>query len=503
MSLSERAWRGDLLVLIAGGMIPLAFAPTSVSPLAVLLPAILFIVWEGAATARLALRRGFLFGIGMFGSGVSWVYVAIHDYGFTSAPVAALLTLLFVLIMALYPALLGYLAVRGRQHLNLSSALVLALWLPALWVVGEWLRGWLLSGFPWLSLGYSQINTPLSGWATVLGIYGVSLVVAISAGLVGLIVVRRQPLWAVPLLLLWMTGGLLGLQQWTAPEGDPIRVSLVQGNLPQITKWDPVQIETRLNTYADLTTGELGGSDLVVWPENAVTVFYHEYKEAYFDLLAERVELAGSDLVLGVPLQAEDGINYYTTLMNIGKSGTQFYRKHHLVPFGEYVPFEKVLRGLIRFFDLPMSGFSPGPSEQPPMLVAGNKAALTICYEDVFGNEALRNIPEATLLINGSNNAWYGDSLAPHQHLQIARMRALESGRPMLRATTNGISALIDPHGKLIATSPQFQRFVLRGKVQPMTGATPYIRWGNSAVISLIIIILGSVWLKSRHSNRN
>lgn len=484
------------MALLCGALLPLAFAPLSLHIVALLIPAILFLLWERSGSARLALQRGLLFGIGMFGVGVSWVYVAIHDYGFTSAPVAALLTLLFTLVMALYPALTGYLAVRSRHALRLSSAVFVVLWLPVFWVTGEWLRGWFLSGFPWLSLGYSQIDTPLSGWATVLGVYGVSLTLALSVGMAVSIVTQRRLVLILPLTLIWLGGWLLGQQQWTAPEGEPIRVTLVQGNLPQITKWDPAEIERRLATYEELTSGILGQSDLVVWPENAITVFYDDHKESYFDPLAERVRLAGSDLILGVPLMAEDGAGYFTTLMNIGSSGRQFYRKHHLVPFGEFVPLEGLLRGLIGFFDLPMSGFSPGPAEQPPMAVAGNKAAMTICYEDAFGPEALRNLPEATLLINGSNNAWYGDSFAPHQHLQIARMRSLESGRPMVRATTNGISALITSDGSLAETSPQFQTFVLQGSVQPMRGATPYVKWGNWPVLLLMGLMLLSVILR-------
>jgi apolipoprotein N-acyltransferase len=499
VSLAEPGWGGPFLALLSGALLPLAFAPVSLYLLGLFLPALLFLLWEKSSSPLVALRHGWLFGIGMFGSGVSWVYVAIHDYGFTSAPVAALFTFLFVLIMAAYPALVGYLVLRSRQSLNLPAPLFLAVWLPGLWVAGEWVRGWLLSGFPWLSLGYSQIDAPLSGWATVLGVYGVSLALAVSAGMLVLVVSQRRLVMLFPFLLIWLGGWLLTQQQWTVAAGDPIRVTLVQGNLPQITKWDPAGIERRLTTYEALTLEVLDQSDMVVWPENAITVFYDDYRESYFDTLAERVRLSGSDLVLGVPLMAEDGAGYFTTLMNIGDSGRQFYKKSHLVPFGEYVPLEGLLRGLIRFFDLPMSGFSPGPADQPPLEVAGNKAAMTICYEDAFASEALRNLPQATLLINGSNNAWYGNSLAPHQHLQIARMRSLESGRPMVRATTNGISALIDPQGKLMAISPQFQTYVLQGTVQPMGGSTPYVRWGNWSVIGLIIILMGGVWLTTRH----
>ncbi len=501
----EPGWRGDLAALLAGGALPLAFAPFGLYPLAVLSPALLFLLWLKVPPAR-AFRRGFLFGIGEFGVGVSWVYVAIHDFGYTAAPVAALLTLAFVAILALYPALVGWAAARLRARTGGGGRFQLLL-LPALWTLGEWLRGWLFTGFPWLGLGYSQLEAPLGGLAPLLGVYGVTFAVALTAG--GLVWcwqrIEEGGLGTTPVqvgfpavvaLLGWVGAGSLQSVAWTEPAGEPLGVALVQDNLPQITKWDPEQISRRLDLYAELSLARMGRSDLVVWPENAITVFYHELKEGYFAQLAQEARASGTDLLLGVPVLHEDGRQYFTTLMSLGREQA-FYTKRHLVPFGEYVPFERTLRGLIAFFDLPMSGFSPGAANQPPLAVAGQKAAISICYEDAFGEEVIQALPEATLLINGSNNAWYGDSLAPHQHLQISRMRALETGRPLLRATTTGISALVDPKGRLMATSPQFETHVLEGSVQPMAGSTPFVRWGNRPVIALLFLALGAgIWIR-------
>jgi len=492
--------RGDLLALVAGALLPLAFAPFGLFPLAVLAPALLFFTLFDLSP-RAALRRGFLFGLGLFGVGVSWVYVAIADFSDSGVVTALILTVLFVAAMAVYPALFAYAAVRLRQRGPLVSARWYLAALPALWLAFEWLRGWLFTGFTWLQLGYSQIQSPLAGLAPLLGVYGIGLACAVSAGALAWLLHDGRRAWPGAVLVLVLWGGAWGAQQleWTEPVGEPLRVALIQDNLPQSTKWDPELFDTRLDLYARLTLENIGAVDAVIWPENAVTVFYHELKEEYFDWLAAQARAVDTDIVIGVPVQRTDAVGYYTSLMVLGGHEAA-YHKRHLVPFGEFVPLEGLLRGLIRFFDLPMSGFSPGPAGQPPLPVAGQHAAMSICYEDAFGEELLHNFPQATLLINGSNNAWYGDSLAPHQHLEISRMRAIESGRPLVRATTTGISALADHRGRLLSTSRQFAREVLRGSVQPMQGMTPYAKWGNLPVLSLVVVLVGGVlvWQRRR-----
>jgi len=492
-------WQRLLLLFLSGALLPLAFAPLDLFPLAFLAPIPLFAAWLGGSP-RSAMVAGFSFGLGQFGVGVSWVYVAIHEFGHSAAPVAVLLTLLFVAVLAAIPALVGYLARRLLPAGQPALPLLLLLWLPALWTLGEWFRGWFMTGFPWLSLGYSQIDSPLSGYAPLLGVYGLSWFCALTAGALLLAWRERRRALSVVLpllLLLWGGGALLGTVTWTRPAGEPLRVTLIQGNVPQSTKWDPKAIRARLERYASLTQPQFDDSDLIIWPENAVTVFYRDIKEAFFDGLAADARATGTDLILGVPLLDDDGVHYYTTLMSLG-SHHAFYRKRHLVPFGEFLPLEGLLRGLIKFFDLPMSSFSPGPQQQPLLQVAGHKVAASVCYEDAFGEEMIDALPEASLLVNGSNNAWYGDSLAPHQHLQISRMRALETGRPMLRATTNGISALIDERGKIRKHSGQFRTEVISGAVQPMQGSTPYVRWGNGVVVVLLLVLLAGVrWRRS------
>lgn len=503
MPTSRPRWRGELAALLAGAVLPLGFAPFHFAPLVVLAPAVLFVLWLDAP-ARLCAWRGYLFGLGLFGVGVSWVYVAIHVFGQTAAPLAALLTLLFVAFMALFPAALGALAAYLRDRTGLRSApgLLLVGLFPALWLLVEWVRGWFLTGFPWLQLGYGLIDAPLAGLAPWFGVYGVTWAAALSGGLLAYAwQARARGRWRAlaGLVLLWSAAALAGLPDWGRPSGAPLSVAVVQGNVPQQTKWEPAELITRVERYAGLTRAHLG-AELIVWPENSVTAFHHQVAEDFLEPLGREVRAHGGSLVLGLPVLDADGRRYYASLAAIGEQ-TSFYHKRHLVPFGEYVPLESVLRGLIAFFDLPMSGFSRG-AELPLLSAAGQTLGVSICYEDAFGEELRAALPQATLLVNGSNNAWYGDSLAPHQHLQISRMRSLETARETVRATTNGISALIDARGRLVATSPQFQTYVLTGTVQPRAGATPYVRLGNAPAVGGALVLLVGLSLAARRFTR-
>jgi apolipoprotein N-acyltransferase len=493
LSHSKAAW---LWCFLAGASLPLAFAPFNLFLLAYFAPLVLLYYWLGASPKQAALL-GFLFGLGLFGVGVSWVFVAIHVFGYVPVPLAVVMTTAFVAFLALYLALQGYVSVTLHQRLGLSRIASLLLIYPTIWVLLEWLRGWFLTGFPWLNLGYSQLNTPLAGIAPVLGVYGMSWATALTSVLVLIILVaakhKTRFVVATGLGILFVGSTGLSLIEWTEKQGDAIKVSLLQGNAPQITKWDPDQIQARLDLYADLTR-QHWDSDLIFWPENAMTTFYHTLVADYFTPLVAEAKQHGTDLVVGVPVLNEETGEYYSSFVVPGDN-PKMYHKRHLVPFGEFVPLESLLRGLISFFDLPMSSFSRGSDDQQPLKAAGQLLAPTVCYEDAFGEEVINFLPQATLLINGSNNAWYGDSFAPHQHLQISRMRAVETGRPLLRATTNGISAIIDHKGYVVKRSPQFETYVLSGEVQPRSGSTLYVRWGNWPVIVLGFLVLGVVGL--------
>ncbi len=485
------AWRWYGLAIFSGALLPLAFAPLQWIIFAFIAPAIFFHFCYHTSP-RQAARLGYVFGLGFFGVGVSWVYVAIHDFGFTGAFVATLLTALFVAFLALFFAGQGWLSsyllqrLSKHRHALLPAALLL---FPSIWVLFEWIRDWFLTGFPWLSLGYSQSDTWLNGFAPVLGVFGISWVVAILAGILWTVVAYRQYRLVLPGLLLVALGFGLQKVEWSQPTGKVLRVSLIQGDVPQATKWDPAQIALRKETYARLTEKLWDVSDLIVWPENAMTQFYHELRKGYLDPLSKQAQQHHTELVIGTPVMNLDSGEYYSSFVSLGPS-RGVYNKRHLVPFGEFVPLQGLLRGLVKFFDLPMSGFSPGESHQPLLEVAGQPLATSICYEDAFGEEVIQSLPRATLLLNGSNNAWYGHSWAPNQHLQISRMRAIETSRDLIRATTNGISAYVDYHGRIMARTPQFKQAVLTHTVQPRIGETPYVFWGNRGILFLLMASL-------------
>ena len=488
--------RGDWAALIAGIFFPLAFAPFDAFPAAVIAPALLFLLWLDVPP-RKAMRRGFLFGIGMFGVGVNWVFVSMYEFGEVSLPLSLFLTACLVAFLALFPAVLGYLLARYFQHAGArATALRLALIFPAGWVLFEWMRGWFLTGFPWLNLGYSQLESPLAGLAPLGGVYFVSLAVALSAGWLALLIRaethRTRFVSAIALLGLWGGAAALNTVMWTQTSGGPLRVTLLQGDIPQDIKWLWDMRQPSIELYTKLTR-EHWDSQLIVWPESALPEMYNEAKD-FLDALGQEARDHHSDLLIGVLYEDAASGRYYNSMVSVGSS-RQFYHKHHLVPFTEYLPLQSVLGGIVDFMQVPMSDFSAGPAAQAPLAVAGHKAGISICYEDAFGEEVIRALPDATLLVNVSNDAWFGHSIAPQQHLQIARMRALETGRPLLRATNTGMTAIVDARGKLQAIAPQFKVYALTGEVQPMQGMTPYARYGNyPAVILAGLLFIAAGW---------
>ncbi len=438
----------------------------------------LFLLWRKATSPRQAMLLGLAWGAGFFLFGVSWVYVSLSQFGGMAPAAAAGATLLFCLYLALFPALAGGLFRRWR-----SNALRDALLFAGLWTLAEWLRGSLFTGFPWLAVGYSQSPpSPLAGWASVLGVYGVGFIVALIAGLIGQMCVAgwRQPAtWAAILLLLGL-GGLLHRMDWTQPVGDPITVSLLQGNVPQGDKWDPKRLSLSIDTYLHLARTH--PTTLTVLPETALPLFFDEVPRQVLRSLTSH----GSALI-GVALSTADGgySNGAVTLTPELVVGA--YTKHHLVPFGEYGP--PGFAWFFRFASIPMSDFTAGPARQEPLAIAGQRIAPNICYEDLFGGELLGALPAATLLVNLSNTAWFGDSLAQPQHLQIAQLRAIETGRVMLRATNTGMTAMVTPEGLVAAVLTPFTTGALVVQAQGRTGLTPYARWGD---LLALLIALGA-----------
>jgi len=489
------AW---LLMPAVGVLAVGAFAPLDWFPLVVAALLALFAQWL-EDTPRQALHHGLLFGLGFFGAGVSWVFVSIHRYGHVPVAAALPVTLGLVLFLSLYPALLGYLL---KRFLPQTSWPVPVLAYPAGWALSEWLRGWLFSGFPWLSVGNSQVDSPLAGFAPVLGVFGTGWLVALSAALLLMALHNRHRAASLALLAaVWASGLLLGQVSWTSPRGEAINVALVQGNVAQEEKWRAEELLASLTTYADMSFSR-EGTDLIVWPETAIAAFYDQVSDNFIPYIEGKLQARHATLLTGIPVLDRSSWKYYNAVLSLGVKRA-FYYKRHLVPYGEYLPLRWLFGSALDALAAPVSDFSAGAEDQPLLDAAGYPVATSICFEVVFGEEVIQSLPEAAMLVNVSNDAWFGRSLAPYQHLEMARMRARETERPMLRATNTGISALIDHRGRIIAQSPQFVAAVVTGRVEPRQGATPYVRFGNTPVVVLCTALLLTAGFLRSHRRRS
>jgi apolipoprotein N-acyltransferase len=476
--------------LAAGAASVPAFSPWGLSPLAIVALALLVELWLRNDSPCAGLLIGLCFGLGLFGAGVSWVYVSMHRFGGMPMPLAALATLIFCAYLALFPALTGWLQAKLRASPALRATLVI----PALWTVSEWLRGWLLTGFPWLTLGTAYASGPLAGYAPILGAHGVSFVAAACAGLLWAIArTRRRWLAVAALAVVLAIGAALRGIEWSVPAGTPFQASLLQGNVPQDLKFDPARYALTLETYARLA--EASPAKLIVLPETAVPRFLDRVDPAYLARLEAAAKRNGGDLLLGVPYRTSNQ-DYFNSVVSLGVSPHQIYSKIHLVPFGEFVP--PGLGALVRAMAVPLSDFSRGAPDQHTLAVAGQQVAPNICYEDIFAAETARDLPAATLLVNLSNVAWFGDSLAPGQHLQIARLRAIETGRMHLTATNTGITAAIGRDGRILARLPQFVEGRLEIEVQGYAGSTPYSRGRDGPALVVALGVLAAFALRMR-----
>ena len=477
-----------ILPIALGALCVAGFAPLGWFPVPVLALAVLYFNAR-TDSVRTAVHKGFAFGLGYFGFGVSWVYVSLHDFGMMPLPLAGAATILFCAFLAMFPAA----ALGLTQRLGQAGGWRWLIAATSSWLLLEWLRGWVFTGFPWLALGYSQVpSSPLAGYAPVLGVYGITGLTVLSAAT--LAQHRLRPLLLV--VAIWFGGWLLQSVEWTQPMGRPLMVSLLQGNIAQELKFSPEKREQTLADYLRLT--QASASRLVVLPETALPMFLDDVPADYLTLLQRQVRSQDGDLLVGVPERLADG-RYFNSVVSFGAAPTQTYRKQHLVPFGEFVPWG--FGWIVDYLHIPLSDFSRGEKTQAPLSVAGQKVAVDICYEDAFGEEIIRALPEATLLINVSNDAWFGNSASPWQHLQIAQMRALETGRTMLRANNTGITAAIDHKGRVIGQLDPFTQGVLHIEAQGHEGSTPYARFGNWPTLSLATLALLLTGLRRRRTS--
>ncbi len=475
----------NLLLLLGGLSCVLGFAPFGLFVLPVLALAGLFVCWMQAQSAREAAWQGFWFGLGLFAAGIGWVYVALAVYADMPGVLALLVVLVLAAFLALFVMLAGWLQFRCLSERRQGWLVLLVL--PAVWGLLEWLRGWFLTGFPWLLQGYAQSDSWLAGYAPLMGVYAVSWLAALSAALLALSWVKRSfaggCLFGV--LLLWVGGAGLKAVNWTQPLGAPFKVALLQGNTDQSMKFREDALPGILEDYLQLVAST--DARLIVLPETAFPLFYRQLPQEYLEALLTQMP-AQSDLLSGVFIYHDE--RYFNSVFSLGASAQQFYFKRHLVPFGEYIPLRPLLGPLINdVLNIPMADLTPGGAQQP-MAVAGQQVAVNICYEDVFGEEVIQMLPQASVLVNITNDAWYGRSHAAAQHNQIAQFRALESGRMLLRATNTGVTSVIDVDGSMVKQLPQFEMAVLEAMVQGYQGATPYVRYGNWPVVGIMLFML-------------
>jgi apolipoprotein N-acyltransferase len=495
--------------LAAGGFSVLAFAPFGYWPVQIAALALLFWLSMRQTRIRDSALLACAYGTGWFGAAIWWLYVSMHDYGGLPGWMAALAVVLLAVFLSGFPALALTVEAWFRLRRNIRRETSLLLVLPALWMLSEWLRGWVLTGFPWAATGYAHTDSPLAGYAPLLGVYGLGWLAALFASV--LLALQNRRLLVLPAALVLAVGMLLNQVDWTHPHGKPISVRLLQGNVPQEMKFDPNKSRESVDLYRDMITAS--PADLVATPETALPVLLQRLPEDFVQSMVGYTSASGSAVLFGIPA-ADSAQHYANSVIGLGPNappGSAYrYDKHHLVPFGEFVP--PGARWFIDMMHIPLGDFSSGGMAQPPFAVRDQQVMPNICYEDLFGEEIAATIriallagrPQPTILLNVSNIAWFGDTIALPQHLQISRMRALEVRRPMLRATNTGVTAVISPHGKVLDQLKPYTRGMLSATVQGQSGWTPYSLYGNWLVVVLAAALLAGAMLRSgRRSGKN
>ena len=477
-----------LIAFVAGATMPLAFSPFYFWPVVILSPALLFFQLSFINRRKHVFLLGWIYGLGYFGFGVNWIYNSLHLYGNAPPLVAGALTGLMIVTLSLF---IGAALTLYKILIHKYPVRWVVWVLPLIWFCMEWLKGWVLTGFPWLSVGYAHISSPLAGFAPLIGVYGVgSLSILISLLLVQW-KQHKQPANLVMIFVIGLAG--FGLKQisWTEESGEPLNITMIQGNIPQEMKWRMEDRQKILDIYWDATKLNWS-SDLIVWPEVAIPGRSEDLQEDILLPMAMQASENHSNLLTGIVVSDWMKGEYYNSMILMGDH-QGVYHKRHLVPFGEYYPFRQLLAFLKSYINIPMSDMKPGPDSQPMMSVKDIKLGVSICYEDVFSRDINLDLPQANILINTSNDAWFGDSLAPHQHLEIAQMRSLETGRPMVRATNTGQSAFIDYQGGIIDTMQQFKAQTLTADIQGRTGTTPFLSFAKIQP-ALAWLILASIF---------
>lgn len=477
---TQAQWQLALLSFAAGALFSFALAPYAIWPLAIISTGFFFYLQQ----QQKPLIYSWFYGIGQFSFGVYWVYTSIHTYGGTHFIPAIILTAIFSSFLGGFYWLFAFI----NQKLKLHQYSWLTF--PALWVLLDWSRTWLMGGFPWLYIGYGFIDTPFENFAPIGGIFLVSFSILITiSGLIAALHHRTAIPATLSIVILASAYSLNDIKWTTSNTSKPITVSLIQGNIPQDMKWLVSMREETINIYKELTETEWG-SDLVVWPESAIPMFFHEAEKSLRETQKKSRD-SNTALITGAPFVdiTTRPVTFYNSIFTMGNASGYYY-KQKLVPFGEFIPLENFLRGAIPFLDMPMSSFTAGDDTQDNLMVKGYRFAPFICYEVMYPDFVRKHGGDSDVLVTISNDAWFGTTSGPHQHLEMVRMRALETGRYIVRATNTGLTVIISPNGKIINSTPQFERNVLRGTVYPTIGSTPFIDFGSTPIIFLCFAFL-------------
>ncbi|MDB6095826.1 MAG: lnt [Francisellaceae bacterium] len=474
-----------ITALIAGALLPLALGPKHWAVFGFISPLLLLWLWHNTSTGKACLL-GFNYGIGFWGVGISWVINSIYIFGGTPIYLAVLITSLLVISFSIFFVIH---ALIFKIFITKKMGLQILFGFPALWVLFEWIRGWLFTGFPWAYLGVTQLDTPLKNYAPIGSVYLVSLsVVLISSALFGVIKGNKTcKLFSLIIILLTFFGGIKLEREWTYSKDKAKTLTIIQGNLKPFDKHtlnDP--LSSAWNTYGQHLEGNW--TDLVLWPEGGITAFYDE-SHSLLNTLNQLALEKRSALVTGIFFEGPDN-THYNSVITLGFATRGYYHKRHLLPFGDYYPYAEYLKDLVHFFNLPMSNNTPGPSSQSLLKATNFTMAPFICYEIAFPQLVKDSLNQADVIINLSEDGWFGNSWGPYQHLDLARMRALETGRYVLRSTPTGISAIIKPNGKIDNFAALGSFSILKGQFYKMQGNTPWLLYGIGPFMTIITISL-------------
>ena len=498
------------LSFIAGLSLVFAYAPFEQwwLPL-IIIPCWLFLLDKNNTKP---VQACYAFAVGWFTSGISWVHVSIADFGGMPLLVSLLLMFFLCLYLALYPALSCWLSIKTARYIN--SEQKLNLWLLApFWLLTEYFREHFLTGFPWLSLGYRQINSPLSSFASIVGETGITIVLLLlSIALVRLFQAKERILSALIIIFCGVSIVFASTQSWVTATGKTIKTALVQGNIAQELKWLPEKEWPTLELYLSLTEATQN-IDIFVWPESAIPALEPSVQD-YLKVVNEHANSTNSAVITGIINYNFEQRSFFNSVIVLGNKTDQQafgnylyghenrYSKHHLLPIGEFVPFEDWLRPIAPLFNLPMSSFKRGDYIQPNLQAKDIQILPLLCFEIAFPEQLAANYTDDTqLLLTVSNDAWFADSHGPHQHMEIARMRALEFGRPLVRSTNTGITAAVDHFGQFINQLPQFEQGVLISDIALVEGITPYAKWGRMPIYSFAFgFLLLMLYLARRQS---